>query len=152
MLVRLRVEHSGFSTINNQRFGARFVGDVANPSDMLLFHRKKRPTDASGGSSRNSKKKAARALAEPVMEDPEQELTVEELIKDNLITGERKMEVGRLRRLFIFYFIFYFIFFLLQKRQFSALCIAPAPHDLAAFSTRSHTFNFLVPCPSSFFV
>jgi len=31
VLVRLRVEHSGFSTLNNQRFGARFVGEVANP-------------------------------------------------------------------------------------------------------------------------
>jgi double-strand break repair protein MRE11 len=28
VLVRLKVEHSGFSTLNNQRFGARFVGDV----------------------------------------------------------------------------------------------------------------------------
>lgn len=31
VLVRLKVEHSGFSTLNNQRFGAKFVGDVANP-------------------------------------------------------------------------------------------------------------------------
>jgi double-strand break repair protein MRE11 len=28
VLVRLKVEHTGFSTLNNQRFGARFVGDV----------------------------------------------------------------------------------------------------------------------------
>jgi double-strand break repair protein MRE11 len=30
VLVRLRVEHSGFSTLNNQRFGAKFVGDVVS--------------------------------------------------------------------------------------------------------------------------
>jgi double-strand break repair protein MRE11 len=41
VLIRIRVEHSGFSTINNQRFGARFVDDVANASDILLFHRRK---------------------------------------------------------------------------------------------------------------
>lgn len=41
VLVRVRVEHMGFTTLNNQRFGAKFVGEVANPSDMLLFHRKK---------------------------------------------------------------------------------------------------------------
>lgn len=47
VLVRIRVEHSGFSTINNQRFGAQFVGKVANPGDILLFHRKKDPRLAS---------------------------------------------------------------------------------------------------------
>lgn len=31
VLVRLRVEHSGFTTVNNQRFGAKFIGEVANP-------------------------------------------------------------------------------------------------------------------------
>lgn len=41
VLVRLRVEHSGFSTLNNQRFGANFIGKVANVSDILVrtrFH------------------------------------------------------------------------------------------------------------------
>ena len=28
VLVRLKVEHSGFSTLNNQRFGSQFVGEV----------------------------------------------------------------------------------------------------------------------------
>ena len=31
VLVRLNVDHSGFSVLNNQRFGAKFVGEVANP-------------------------------------------------------------------------------------------------------------------------
>lgn len=31
VLVRLKVEHSGYSTLNNQRFGAKFVGALANP-------------------------------------------------------------------------------------------------------------------------
>jgi len=36
VLVRLKVEHSGFSTLNNQRFGAKFVGEVANPVRHIL--------------------------------------------------------------------------------------------------------------------
>jgi len=36
VLVRLKVEHSGFSTLNNQRFGAKFVGEVANPVRIIL--------------------------------------------------------------------------------------------------------------------
>lgn len=37
VLVRLKVEHSGFSTLNNQRFGAKFVGDVANPVSQCYY-------------------------------------------------------------------------------------------------------------------
>lgn len=33
----LQVDYSGFSTINAQRFGQKFVGRVANPQDLLLF-------------------------------------------------------------------------------------------------------------------
>ncbi|GAB4820162.1 hypothetical protein N2152v2_007208 [Parachlorella kessleri] len=38
-LVRLRVDYSGFSTINTQRFGQVFVGKVANPHDMILWQK-----------------------------------------------------------------------------------------------------------------
>lgn len=36
-LIRLRVDYTGYSTIHAQRFGHRFVGKVANPTDILLF-------------------------------------------------------------------------------------------------------------------
>lgn len=36
VLVRLNVDHSGFSILNNQRFGAKFVGEVANPVRLHL--------------------------------------------------------------------------------------------------------------------
>eukprot|EP00873_Tetraselmis_striata_P044520 jgi/Tetstr1/464784/TSEL_009530.t1 len=36
-LIRLRVDYTGFSTINVQRFGQRFVKRVANPQDILIF-------------------------------------------------------------------------------------------------------------------
>ena len=59
-LVRIRVEHSGFTTLNNQRFGAAFVGKVANPEDILLFHRKKDPKSAA---PRKNKKQANEPIA-----------------------------------------------------------------------------------------
>jgi len=31
------VDYTGFSTINVQRFGQKFVGKVANPQELLLF-------------------------------------------------------------------------------------------------------------------
>lgn len=53
-LIRLKVEYSGgFSTINPQRFGQRFVGRVANPNDILLFHRKRNTTTHSNRFSYN---------------------------------------------------------------------------------------------------
>lgn len=43
MFIRLfpRTRYTGFETINTQRFGQRFVGEVANPKDLLLFHRRR---------------------------------------------------------------------------------------------------------------
>ncbi|KAL1527686.1 hypothetical protein AB1Y20_009072 [Prymnesium parvum] len=40
-LVRLKVDYSGYSTCNPQKFGQRFVDKVANPKDILLFQRTK---------------------------------------------------------------------------------------------------------------
>ncbi len=36
VLVRLKVDHTGFSVVNNQRFGAKFVGQVANPVSVAI--------------------------------------------------------------------------------------------------------------------
>ena len=35
VLVRLKVDHTGFAAVNSQRFGAKFVGETANPVSML---------------------------------------------------------------------------------------------------------------------
>lgn len=36
-LIRLRVDYSGFSTVNSQRLGQKFVSKVANPHDIVLW-------------------------------------------------------------------------------------------------------------------
>jgi len=97
VLVRLKVEHTGFSTLNNQRFGARFVSEVANPSDLLLFHRR-RQLDAHDSATNKSKTNSS-LLAEPL--DPEElaELNVEDLIQDNLEMADKKLEILDEKRL-----------------------------------------------------
>jgi len=40
-LIRLRVDYTGHTAINSQRFGVRFVGKVANPQDLLTFTRRR---------------------------------------------------------------------------------------------------------------
>jgi double-strand break repair protein MRE11 len=76
ILVRLRVDHAGFSTINNQRFGAKFVGQIANLSDILLFHRKKDPKLAS-----TVKKQGIKPIAPEELE----RTNMEDLVKEHLI-------------------------------------------------------------------
>lgn len=85
-LVRLKVEHSGFTVLNNQRFGARFVGQVANPSDLLLFHRRKETGDRSGV-------KRKKKLDKPIVPEEQDVMKIEDLIKDNLEISDKKLEV-----------------------------------------------------------
>jgi double-strand break repair protein MRE11 len=76
VLVRLRVDHVGFSTLNNQRFGAKFLGDVANPNDILLFHRKKDPKLASTVKIRGIK---------PIAPEELERTNVEDLVREHLL-------------------------------------------------------------------
>jgi double-strand break repair protein MRE11 len=115
VLVRLKVEHSGFTTLNNQRFGAKFVGEVANPVrdfvrivesvghtsqplsslfffyfqvDLLLFHRKRDTADSKG----KSRKKKPGTM-DPIAPEELEEMNVEDLVKENLDQAEKKLEI-----------------------------------------------------------
>jgi len=87
VLVRLKVEHSGFTTLNNQRFGSRFVGEVANPSDILLFHKRRSAETAKKGASKKS------SLNIPTEPDDLDEINIEDLITDNLDKSDKKLEL-----------------------------------------------------------
>ncbi|KAL6574959.1 meiotic recombination [Orobanche minor] len=47
-LVRIKVDYSGFMTINPQRFGQKYVGKVANPQDILIFSKASRKGSSEG--------------------------------------------------------------------------------------------------------
>ena len=125
VLVRLKVEHSGFTTLHNQRFGSQFVNDVvssavnsssasswssltlyllfdshtfqiyvlqANPSDILLFHRK-RTTDATS-SNKKKKSTAEKGLyAEPIPPEDLDEINIDDIVKDTLGSSEKKLMI-----------------------------------------------------------
>jgi double-strand break repair protein MRE11 len=84
VLVRIRVDHSGFSALNNHRFGAKFVGEVANPNDILLFHRKKDPKLASAVKKQGIKPIAPEELERTNMED---------LVREHLTAPEGKLQL-----------------------------------------------------------
>ncbi|XP_078432461.1 DNA repair and meiosis protein (Mre11) isoform X2 [Wolffia australiana] len=79
-LVRVKVDYSGFMTINPQRFGQKYVGKVANPQDILIF-------------SKSAKK---RQMGEKINDDLEK-LRPEELNQQNiealLAESNLKMEI-----------------------------------------------------------
>jgi len=88
-LLRLKVEHTGFRILSNQRFGAAFAGKVANPADLLLFHRKAaRPIGGMRG-----KKTAASAVdleptdLPPILPGDLPGLRVEDIVDQELERG-----------------------------------------------------------------
>lgn len=88
-LVRLKVDHTDFFkvTLQNQRFGAQFVGRVANPDTLLLFRRTPRP----------KQKKAATedegALLEPLRPSAMDGVQMEDIFKDTLQQSEIKLQI-----------------------------------------------------------
>ena len=93
VLVRLKVEHNGFSTLNNQRFGFLFVGQAANTTDLLLFQ-KQRKIQEPGLEGDTKAGKAEAFLLEPINpEEMDDEINVEDLIYDNLVSISKPLEL-----------------------------------------------------------
>ncbi|TMW68208.1 hypothetical protein Poli38472_007880 [Pythium oligandrum] len=95
-LIRVRVEHSGFPVLVNQRFGGRFVGKVANPNDILLFYRRKKAqtsaTDKKDGIMTGAEKKRALSLlTEPIRPTRLDTVTIEDLLTKQLHRPEQSL-------------------------------------------------------------
>ena len=84
-LIRLRVEYSGpegggkFDIDNPQRFSARFVGRVANVTDVVQFHRKKK-----SASSRKAKNGPDMPDEEAMSKDDSESVRVEKIVQQFL--------------------------------------------------------------------
>jgi double-strand break repair protein MRE11 len=77
-LVRLRVDYTGFSTINTQRFGQKFVGKVANPHDIILWQKAPVRRTRAALAETNNALAALRAAA------AEDQVRIEDLIATHL--------------------------------------------------------------------
>ncbi|XP_004976963.1 double-strand break repair protein MRE11 isoform X2 [Setaria italica] len=67
-LVRIKVDYSGFSTINPQRFGQKYVGKVANPQDILIFSKSAKKRQATGDHIDDSEKLRPEELNQQTIE------------------------------------------------------------------------------------
>ncbi|CAN0347442.1 unnamed protein product, partial [Discosporangium mesarthrocarpum] len=98
VLVRLRVEHSNFPTLNNQRFGSQFMGKVANPTDLLLFYRRRSGGAGGGagdatGSSKSGGGRGGGLSGDPIRPDSLDAVRVEDLVMHNLETSDKKLSL-----------------------------------------------------------
>lgn len=88
-LIRLRVEHSGYETISVQTFGQALVDKVANPEEVLLFHRR------GGGGAVGSRKAGPVSNALEIEENPipnEDGVKIQDIIYRHL-AGEKNLQI-----------------------------------------------------------
>ncbi|WVZ87326.1 hypothetical protein U9M48_033981 [Paspalum notatum var. saurae] len=67
-LVRIKVDYTGFSTINPQRFGQKYVGKVANPQDILIFSKSAKKRQSAGDHIDDSEKLRPEELNQQTIE------------------------------------------------------------------------------------
>lgn len=84
-LIRLRVEFTGYSPINVQRFGAKFTSVAANPSNLLLFYKKRKPVQRTRKQTGTGNDGLEEQLEElPVQENAGDKISalIEEILED----------------------------------------------------------------------
>ena len=91
VLVRLRVDHYGYPSLNQQRFGSQFVGEIANPSDVVAFTKKKKDGPLLAGAAGPA---AAPHAPRAPRDDPEEpRVHVEGLVKTSLDNNPKQLQI-----------------------------------------------------------
>ena len=99
VLIRLKIDHTGFPTLNMSRFGSSFVGEVANPSSILSFTKKKVEARPFTEADREKRERRLRGDGEDSDDNGDEDgdannidaVKIEELVKDSLDTGNKTL-------------------------------------------------------------
>ena len=65
----------------------------ANPSDILLFHKRRQAESAKGGKGATRKKRSAAGLNNPTEPEDLVDVNIEDLVTENLVNNEKKLEL-----------------------------------------------------------
>jgi double-strand break repair protein MRE11 len=104
VLIKLRVDHTSFPTINQQRFGTQFLGEVANPSDLILLTKKRRETEKiSNGVGGRAGFEALRISGDA---EALSRVRVEDLVNDALESSHKQLGILTPGVFFFFLFLF----------------------------------------------
>ena len=94
-LIRLKVDTTGVSEMSNPiRFGQEFQGRIANPRDVLIFHRSKRSaSNTGGGANRVVVDQPDLSIDDPNMELSEKlaKVRVQTLVREYLAAQELQL-------------------------------------------------------------
>eukprot|EP01039_Chlorochromonas_danica_P003315 gene3315-3636_t len=93
VLVRLRVDHEGFPSLNHQRFGSQYLGDVANPAEILLLTKKRKEINRSNFETREAVKNELRQLIEEGAEEEVHRIKIEDLVNEALSGGKNALSI-----------------------------------------------------------
>lgn len=96
ILIRMRVDPGSLPTINQQRFGSQFVGKVANPSEIIMFSRRKQSNRAVKGTSERMTDDDMIVADDEVDLGPIgdiHKIKVEELVVQSLDSGNRNLSI-----------------------------------------------------------
>jgi double-strand break repair protein MRE11 len=93
VLVRLRVDHEGFPALNHQRFGSQFVGEVANPSDILLLVKRKREGQRGTGDAHRTAQNELKQLLDEGIEEEIHRIKIEDLVGEALANSKNSLSL-----------------------------------------------------------
>ena len=97
VLIRLKVDHTGYPTLNQSRFGPHFVGEVANPSDILSFTKKRAEARPFTEAEREQRERNMGGNRNDDDDDDNGDgnnmdvVKIEELVKESLDTGNKAL-------------------------------------------------------------
>ena len=93
-IVRLRVEHTGFPTLNKQHFGQQFIQKVANPGEILrFFKRKQKVSSKRSGTGAGQGGTDLFEAAASVDDRASSHAKITTFVAANLNAGEKKLRV-----------------------------------------------------------
>jgi double-strand break repair protein MRE11 len=116
VIIRLRIEHNGFPTINITRLGAPFINDVANIYDIVSFSKQRTKSVTDGRAVEGVKNKRLKSLQNIFKngeEDEIQKIRIEDLVTNTLQSNNKQlnllpeMEMSKVGSSFLIIFIFY---------------------------------------------
>jgi double-strand break repair protein MRE11 len=97
VLIRLRVDYEGFNAINHQRFGSQFIGQVANPGEILLLVKKRKEIIRTPGDSTRittAQGELRQLLAEGAdEEDAINRIRIEDLVNETLSNSKYSLSL-----------------------------------------------------------
>lgn len=100
ILIRLRVEHSGFPTVNTVRLGTQFINDVANPTDLILFAKQKarslndsRATEKGDSKNKKMTHENLKMLIHEGADEELQKIKIEDLVADSLQNSNKQLNL-----------------------------------------------------------